>query len=116
MDSLSLTSTDIATAVRVLRAVGSATTEQLMDSSLKGLRRASLDLAKAAAQRMPKHVKAAYGLAEHDPAAVEKYRQEQWRKSRAGELVERIVDQFRALRTEDMTPGFHWDALAHNPG
>ena len=34
----------------------------------------------------------------------------------AGELVERIVDQFRALRTEDMTPGFHWDALAHNPG
>ncbi len=81
MDSLSLKSTDIATAVRVLRAVGSATTEQLMDSSLKGLRRASLDLAKAAAQRMPKHVKAAYGLAEHDPAAVEKYRQEQWRKS-----------------------------------
>ena len=34
----------------------------------------------------------------------------------AGELVERIVDQFRRLGTAEMTSGFHWDALAHNPG
>ena len=34
----------------------------------------------------------------------------------AGELVERIVDRYRAFGTADMVPGFHWDALAHNPG
>ena len=34
----------------------------------------------------------------------------------AGELVERIVDRYRAFGTADMAPGFHWDALAHNPG
>ena len=29
----------------------------------------------------------------------------------AGELVERLVDEYRALRTSGMAPGFHWDAL-----
>ena len=34
----------------------------------------------------------------------------------AGELVERIVAQYRSFGTAEMAPGFHWDALAHNPG
>ena len=34
----------------------------------------------------------------------------------AGELVDRIVAQYRSFGTAEMAPGFHWDALAHNPG
>ena len=34
----------------------------------------------------------------------------------AGELVERIVNEYRTFGTAHMAPGFHWEALAHNPG
>ena len=34
----------------------------------------------------------------------------------AGELVERIVTEYRSFGTADMSSGFHWDALAQNPG
>ena len=34
----------------------------------------------------------------------------------AGELVERIVAQYRLWGTAEMSPGFYWDALAQNPG
>ena len=34
----------------------------------------------------------------------------------AGELVDRIVDEYRRFGAAEMAPGFHWDALAHNPG
>ena len=33
----------------------------------------------------------------------------------AGELVKRIVHQYKSFRTEAIAPGFHWDALAQNP-
>ena len=34
----------------------------------------------------------------------------------AGELIERIVAQYRLWGTAEMAPGFYWDALAQNPG
>ena len=34
----------------------------------------------------------------------------------AGELVERIVTEYRSFGTADMSSGFHWNALAQNPG
>ena len=52
-------------------------------------------------------------LKQHQPAFISHYVEEYEIED---ELVERIVDRYRAFGTADMAPGFHWDALAHNPG
>ena len=43
--------------IKVIRAVVAATSKQLLHSSLKQIRREGLALAKAAASRMPPHIK-----------------------------------------------------------
>jgi NAD(P)-dependent dehydrogenase (short-subunit alcohol dehydrogenase family) len=90
------------TSLRVLSTVLEASQEQLMHNSLKQLRRDGLDLAKLAAARMPKHVKALYGLANNSPAEVEKYRAEKWRQEqrRRDKDLDRKHTNGRTLRSE----------------
>ena len=74
---------ELEVAARVLEAMAAADEAVLSAKPLRPIRRAALLVAKAASERMPPHVRAQYGMAPMDAAAMEAYRAREWRKSQA---------------------------------